>query len=265
MCFLSFSQEKNIKLPTGGKEIHSKLALAILDITLLKNGELYVDNSLVGLKNIGDIAYKFKMKHIELWTFVTFAMLNIDVNTPIIYVDKLETELKSAYLEYYYSTDNNKNNPPKGFGLMYRPFSYFHRTMDSEKNIQIKPYKPLSKSEQKQYQLSEYLFQHKYKKADSLRKKMSYKKIKFLSNDSILINNEKIAHINTKKIYNKIRNSHMCVIEYQSELVYIDYFKNLQSIREALTNHTVDRKENPYMLKISSDLNENLIKNNFKF
>lgn len=257
------AQQKQIELPKGGIEIKTKLILALLDIYLSEDGKLYLNDSSI---TYNDLPYKlrtFQETHHDIFKFKTSASLHIDVKTPLKYVDMLETKIQSTGLDYYYST-SAKNDLPYGLYINLRTPTYFFENSKDKTTSTSKPTITGRLSNFKQHKFAEFLLLDKLEKANSLLKELDYSTISFLKNDSILIDNKKINHKNSKKLYELLKAHSFFIIKYFPNLSYLDYFKNLKSIRNSVKKHTINRADNPYILKISSELNEKIVEGKIK-
>ncbi len=266
---LCYCQIKGIELPKNGVEMNlkkSRRTIALFDVYLKKNGDVYVQDSLVSFERLGNMAYKFIIDH-PFDKFSTIAPLNIDINTPYKYVDKLKKELKKAQIKYYYRTDNIEDFTLGVYFFALEP-TLFYRTLDekSPDGIKLIPFKEYQSPGTSNHQNFIYnLYSKKYKLAKEIFTKMKIKKMKFLDSSTLVINGKKFSLNDIEAIHNEIKEVDVCFIEYQPELLYSIYFKNIQCVRKEmkLRNKLYNKKDKmriPNYLHISHEMLE-LLKN----
>ncbi|CAM1370927.1 ExbD/TolR family protein [Tenacibaculum xiamenense] len=235
---LCYSQIKDIQLPKNGGEMNfkkSRRIISLFDVYLKKNGDVYVQDSLVSFEQLGNMAYKFIINH-PFDKFNTIAPLNIDVNTPYKYVDKLKKELKKTQIRYYYRTDNIEDFT-LGIYLFSLEPTLFYRTSDEKspdgiKLITFEEYQSSGTSNHENFIYN--LYSKKYKLAKEFFVKMKIKKMKFIDSTTLTIGGKKFSSNDTEAIHNEIKEADICFIEYQPELPYSIYFENIQCIRKEL-------------------------------
>lgn len=258
------AQKVNIKLPKGNSEIQfrNNYITALFDVFLDKKGRVYVNDSLVNYKQLGDLAFEFNIKH-PLHKFNVLAPLHIDKNTPYYYVDRVQRELRQSGVRYYFRTEDI-NSVTKGVLYPFFRPSFFRRSQKVD-GVELKPYRYAGYlNPDLIHSYLDNLYAKRFKKADSILGKMKYEKVKFLKNDIIAIDCEKIAHINIEKIYAKIKDFDICFIEYQPNLLYKDYLKNLIVIKEILKIRKVNKNEKLFFMPITEELQKVLDKEKIK-
>ena len=262
------AQKESIDLPKGIEEIEfpDDRITALFDVYLGRNGVAHVKDSLVSYKELGDLAFKFRLEHFEIWKFLVLAPLHIDKNTPYQYVDKVKRELRQSGVRYYFRTEQ-ENSIMKGVLYPFHRPSFFYRSqmVSNTGEIQLKSYKYASYLKPDLiHSYLDNLYAKRFNRADSVLSKMKYKKIKFLKNDSIAIDGKEIAHVNVEKIYNEIKGNDICFIEYQPDLLYKYYLKNLICIKKILRKNRNKQRESVFMMPITGELQYILKKENIK-
>ncbi len=261
------AQNNNIKLPKGIEVIKfsSDRVTAIFDVYLQEDGIVHVKDSLVTYNELGNLAFKFNIEH-PINEFNTFSSLYIDVKTPYKYVDVVIQQLRQARIRYFYRTGDVHNVTQGMWFYLHRP-TFFHRSFvnGDVNNLKLIAYEYAGYEKKDLIQsYLDNLYARKFKIADDVLSKMKYTKIKFLENGFMLINGVKIISANVEKIYNELKNNDICFIEYQPDLLYGDYFKCLRSIRKVLYEKKNKQSKNIFLMPITGELNEVLIKENIK-
>ncbi|WP_417873740.1 hypothetical protein [Xanthomarina gelatinilytica] len=263
------AQKEKIELPKTIEEIEfpNDRITVLFDVYLEKNGILHVKDSLVSYKQLGDLAFKFGLEHIEVWKFLVLAPLHIDKDTPYKYVDRLKRELHQSSVKYYYRTGHIEDVTSGIIYYVHAP-SFFYRDIidDNMDSIRLKPYSFAGYREKDTLErFLDNLYSKRFKKADSILKKMNYNKIIFLKNDSIQMNNKKFAHTEINNMYNEVKGLNICFISFSPDLLYKDYLKNISTIKKVTLLRHQYKKEKPYFFHISGELQKVLDNKKIKF
>lgn len=261
------AQKENIKLPKITKEIKlpNDVISALFNVYLEKNGRVYVKDSLVSYKELGDLAFKFNIEHRSNLEVLVHAPLHIDKDTPYKYVDKLKRELHQSGVRYYYRSEDINDFTKGVYMHFYRPTFFERRQISDSNDIQLEPYEYVGYPSTKLvYCYLDNLYSKRFKKADSILSKMKYTTIKFLKNDSLSIGDKKIAHNKIEKIYNEIKDLDISFIEYQPRLPYKIYFKNLIVLREIIKKKKQNKNQKLFIMPITGELQKEFDKEDIK-
>jgi len=263
------AQKENIELPNGNEEINfsTNSITALFDIYLQKDGKVYVKDSLVSYKELGDLAFKFKWNHPFHKNFRVLAPLHIDINTPNKYIDSVKTQLMQSYVKYYYRTGHIEDVTSGVFFYVHAPsFFYREKKDDNMDSIRLKPYSFVGYREKDTLErFLDNLYSKRFKKADSILKKMNYNKITFLKSDSIQMKSKKFAYTNINNIHNEVKELDICFILFSPDLLYKDYLKNISTINKIVLLRNQNKKEKPYFFFISGELQKVLDNKKIKF
>jgi biopolymer transport protein ExbD len=254
---ICFAQKETIELPRGEEEIEfsSNYITALFDVYLEKNGTLYIKDSIVSYKQLGDLAFKFRLEH-PVHEYNVLALLHIDKDTPYKYVDSVKIQLRQSYMKFFYRT-GNMNNAAQGIWNFRNLPTFFKRELlkQNSQEIRLKPYEYADFLNPELYEsYLANLYARRFRKADSVLNKMKYKKITYLENDSLLVNNVKVAHIDVQKIYNEINETDICFIKYNPKLLYKHYLKNIIAIKELWSYRKKNNLKKVFILPISGSL-----------
>lgn len=266
MCKLLPSQNVNIEIPNGGRKIEStKRVLAFLKVYLSKEGIISVQNKNISLSELGNLAYTFKNKNYPPWKIKPLVVLYIDIRTPFKYFNRIETELKSANVDYIYGT-KSYDQIPKGIFFMVRNPVFTYRQKTSDNQISFSYYDiPKENKAFPSKAFVDCLYTYKFKEAKKILKKIDYKAILFLKDGFIRIENFKYSHLNDLKLYEDIKDAKILIIKYSPRLSYKDYLENILILKGIINKYIKNKDKMPYLLIVSEELNSELKKNNVSF
>jgi len=262
------AQDKTIELPqTEGFEFKSKgkHVNPFFRIYINKKKEVYFEKiKLDSMIQLVDTINKYRSQlRAEEAVFVNF-FLYADRNLPYATIDSVRSILGSIYVGRLFSMTNNIEERNSGFGRrIYASLTYrkVQRSGSDELyEISREDMKNDKMEEQPIGAMIEELYTLNFDEGKKLASRMQYKHVRFVNDEFMLINNQKVALSDDEAIYEHIKDLDFYFLYNSPTMSYGDYVKNWIAILNTLRKYDI---HNP-SIDISNGLEKILVRENIK-
>ncbi|MFY0629862.1 MAG: hypothetical protein JXR05_05735 [Flavobacteriaceae bacterium] len=232
-----FSQQKDIKLPKSeGFEIKypKNTITPILSVYINKKEEVFLEDIKIdSLPELGNYIIEHRSKLDP--SLVPFVLMFLHADSELKYsiIDKIKSELSSAYVWRVFYRTNHIEDITQGVGLRnqaalsYRKSAIKIDTLDS--NVEFIEVIDLIKKHPIE-ELRDDLYALNFELVKTKLSKYKYKKMEFFSENELKIGDKLIKLSNEEEIFNELKDLDVYFISSNKELKYGDYLKTISTI-----------------------------------